>query len=74
MAAACAAGNLMIGKFTYEVTDLGEAGGTLVQTVHYQDYDEAAGDFVLTGETDELAYPFTLANGHAVFTDFPCPL
>ena len=37
-------------------------------TIHRQDYDDDSGDWVLTGETDVWEFPFTLQNGHAVFS------
>lgn len=49
------------------------SGGVLTQTVCYQDYDPETGMMVLTGETESFEYPFTLADGHAVFSAFPCP-
>ena len=47
--------------------------GTVTQTVWLRNWDDAAGDWVLTGETETYEYPFTLADGHAVFSAFPCP-
>ena len=43
-------------------------GGKVIVTIHRQDYDDAAGDWVLTGETDVWEFPFTLRSGHAVFS------
>lgn len=48
-------------------------GGTVTQTIALQDWDDDAGSWVLTGETETYEYPFTLVNGHAVFSAFPCP-
>lgn len=55
--------------FSVEWTDA--AGGTLVQTAEVQTFDAAAGALVPTGETVTFAYPFALADGHAVFSAFP---
>lgn len=57
-------------RFAVEWTD--ETHGTLVQTVDVQDFD-ATGELALTGATERYEYPFTLTNGHAVFSAFPCP-
>lgn len=64
--------DLTIGGTDYKVTFNGD-GGELTQTVSRQDWD-ADGNIYLTGETDEYVYPFTLVDGHAVFSAFPCPL
>ena len=64
--------DLTIGGTDYKVTFDGD-GGELTQTVSRQDWD-ADGNVYLTGETDEYVYPFTLVDGHAVFSAFPCPL
>ena len=47
--------------------------GTVTQTVWLRNWDDDAGDWVLTGETAAYEYPFTLTDGHAVFSAFPCP-
>ncbi len=47
--------------------------GELVRTVHRQEFDEKAGKYISNGKTDNYIYPFTVKNGHAVFTAFPCP-
>lgn len=47
--------------------------GTVTQTVWLRNWDDDAGDWVLTGETETYEYPFTLTDGHAVFSAFPCP-
>ena len=64
--------DITIGGVEYEVIFNGD-GGELLQTVSRQDFD-ADGNTCLTGETDEYVYPFMLADGHAVFSAFPCPL
>lgn len=58
-------------RFVVEWTD--ETSGTLVQTLNVQHFDEASGSYVLTGETETFESPFTLGDGHAVFSAFPCP-
>lgn len=65
--------DLSIGDETFAVTLL-EDGGVVTQTVCYQDYDAKSDTMKLTGETETFEYPFTLVDGHAVFSDFPCPL
>ena len=64
--------DITIASTEYSVQLDGESG-ELTQTVYRQDVDTSTGTWGLTGETDEYVYPFTLVNGHAVFTDFPCP-
>ena len=58
--------DLTIASVDYAAEVSGETGRVIV-TIHRQDYDNDAGDWVLTGETDILEFPFTLQNGHAVF-------
>ena len=65
-------GDITIGKTEYKV-ELNGNSGTLIQTVYRQDYDEATDSLALTGETEDYIYPFELQDGHAVFSDFPCP-
>lgn len=62
--------NIANERFTVEWAD--ETSGTVVQTVDVQDYD-ASGELALTGATEVYEYPFTLTDGHAVFSAFPCP-
>ena len=64
--------DITIGKLAYAVTLDGESG-VLTQTLTRQDFDDN-GKATLTDETETYEYPFTLTNGHAVFTAFPCPL
>lgn len=45
-------------------------GGRVLATIHWQDYDEDKQEWQLTGETSEVAFPFTLTDGGAVFTEF----
>ena len=59
--------DLTIASVDYDAQLSGE-GGKVVVTIHRQDYDDAAGDWVLTGETDVLEFPFTLRGSHAVFS------
>ena len=47
--------------------------GTLVQTITRQEWDDENGTFVPNGVLNTYEYPFTLVNGHAVFSAFPCP-
>lgn len=67
-------GNMGLGGERLAVEWNGEADGTVVQTLSVQHFNETTGDYFLTGETESYEYPFTLADGHAVFTAFPCPL
>ena len=46
--------------------------GTVTQTVTYGEWDEATQSRAATGE-ETFAYPFTLVDGHAVFSAFPYP-
>ncbi len=64
--------DITIGSVDYTVSWNGD-GGTLVQTIHRQDLDESSNTWVLTGETEDFEYPFTWADGHAIFSAFPCP-
>ncbi len=59
--------DLTIASVDYEAQLNGETGKVVV-TIHRQDYDDDSGDWVLTGETDVWEFPFTLRNGHAVFS------
>ena len=59
--------DLTIASVDYEAQMSG-AGGKVVVTIHRQDYDDAAGGWVLTGESDVHEFPFTLRDGHAVFS------
>ena len=45
----------------------GESGKVIV-TIHRQDYFDALGDFYETGALDVHEYPFTIVDGHAVFS------
>ncbi len=65
--------DITVGTMEFSVKLDGESG-SLTQTVHRQNYDESKKQSVSTGKTDEYVYPFVLKNGHAVFSDFPCPL
>lgn len=64
--------DITIGSVDYSVSITGESG-TLTQTVHRLDDVNNDGKLVDSGETDEYVYPFTVSDGHAVFSDFPCP-
>ncbi len=59
--------DLSIASVDYEAQMSG-AGGKVVVTIHRQDYDDAAGGWVLTGESDVHEFPFTLRDSHAVFS------
>ena len=59
--------DLTIASVDYDAQLSGETGKVIV-TIHRQDYDDDSGDWVLTGETDVWEFPFTLQNGHAVFS------
>ena len=47
--------------------------GELVQTITRREWNDAAGNFVPVPGTETYSYPFTIVNGHAVFSAFPCP-
>lgn len=47
--------------------------GKLVQTITRQDWNDEKGAFVFNGVLNTYEYPFTLVDGHAVFSTFPCP-
>ncbi len=47
--------------------------GELVQTITRRAWNDAAGNFVPVPGTETYSYPFTIVNGHAVFSAFPCP-
>ena len=59
--------DLTIASVDYDAQLSGETSKVIV-TIHRQDYDDDSGDWVLTGETDVWEFPFTLQNGHAVFS------
>ena len=59
--------DLTIASVDYDAQLSGETGKVIV-TIHRQDYDDDSGDWMLTGETDVWEFPFTLQNGHAVFS------
>lgn len=58
--------DITIASVDYAAQLSGE-GGKVIVTIHRQDYDDTLEDWVLTGETDILEFPFTLRGGHAVF-------
>lgn len=64
--------NIAIGSEAFTVT-LSGSGGVLTQVIGYGEWNEAEQEWVLTGEEETFEYPFTLADGHAVFSAFPCP-
>ncbi len=55
-----------------EVTIIGSSG-ILTQHITRGDWSDDAQAFVPTDTVDTYEYPFTLVNGHAVFSAFPCP-
>ena len=59
--------DLTIASVEFDAQLSGETGKVVV-TIHRQDYDDASGDWVPTGETDVWEFPFALQNGHAVFS------
>lgn len=65
--------NTALGGERLAVEWSGETGGTVVQTLRVQYFTEDSYGPVLTDETKTFEYPFTLIDGHAVFTAFPCP-
>ena len=56
----------------YDLSLDGESG-TVTQTITYGDWDEASQSWTPNGEEENFEYPFTLVNGHAVFSAFPYP-
>ena len=55
-----------------EVTIIGSSG-ILTQHITRGDWSDDAQAFVPTDTVDTYEYPFTLVDGHAVFSAFPCP-
>ena len=47
--------------------------GVLTQTVVLLAWDDTAQTWTDTGKTEAYEYPFTLVDGHAVFSAFPYP-
>ncbi len=64
--------DISISNMEYSVSIDGNSG-ELKQTVYYTEYNED-GTAKDTETTKDYSYPFTLVNGHAVFSAFPCPL
>ena len=60
-----------VGSVDYTV-ELNGTEGCVLAAVSCQDYDELQEDWVLTGETYELRFPFVLHESGAVFTQFQC--
>ena len=46
------------------------AGGKVVATIIWQDYDNSAEKWVETGETSDVIFPFDITDNGAIFTDF----
>lgn len=55
-----------------EVTIIGSSG-ILTQRITRGDWSDDAQAFVPTDTVDTYEYPYTLVDGHAVFSAFPCP-
>ena len=49
------------------------SSGILTQRITRGDWSDDAQTFVPTDTVDTYEYPFTLVDGHAVFSAFPCP-
>lgn len=49
------------------------SSGILTQRITRGDWSDDAQAFVPTDTVDTYEYPFTLVDGHAVFSAFPCP-
>ncbi len=65
--------DLSVGGVDYAAQmDANGTSGKVIVTIHRQDFDDAAGDWVLTGVDDVLEFPFTLRGGHAVFSTMAC--
>lgn len=65
--------DISIGGESLRVEWSGDTAGKVIQTIDRQDWNDEKNTFVLTGEQDVYEYPFTLTDGHAVFSAFPCP-
>ena len=65
-------GNESLGGYTCTVALDGDSG-VLTQTVTLLAWDDTAQAWADTGKTEAYEYPFTLVNGHAVFSAFPYP-
>lgn len=67
-----AAATESLGGYTCTVALDGDSG-VLTQTVTLLAWDDTAQAWADTGKTEAYEYPFTLVDGHAVFSAFPCP-
>ena len=65
-------GNESLGGYTCTAALDGDSG-VLTQTVTLLAWDDTAQAWADTGKTEAYEYPFTLVDGHAVFSAFPCP-
>jgi len=65
--------DITIGSESFAVDWNNSTEGKLVQTITRQDWDDEKGAFVFNGVLNTYEYPFTLVDGHAVFSAFPCP-
>ena len=65
-------GNESLGGYTCTAALDGDSG-VLTQTVVLLAWDDTAQAWADTGKTEAYEYPFTLVNGHAVFSAFPYP-
>ena len=64
--------DITIGDIDYKVEFSGNSGN-LTQTVHYLEFAEDTNEAKDSGKTEDFVYPFTLSDGHAIFSAFPCP-
>ena len=64
--------DITILNYELSVTIVGSSG-VLIQTITRGDWSDDAQAFVPTDTVDTYEYPFTLVDGHAVFSAFPCP-
>ena len=64
--------DITILNYELSVTIVGSSG-VLIQTITRGDWSDDAQTFVPTDTVDTYEYPFTLVDGHAVFSAFPCP-
>lgn len=66
-------GDVTVGSVDYRVElNADKTGGKVVATIHRQDYDETKMDWVPTGETEDVEFPFELTADGARFAAFPC--
>lgn len=62
--------DLTIGNVEYSVElNAEKTAGKVIVKIYRQDYDETKGDWVLTGETDAMEFPFELGEKGAIFSE-----